>query len=341
MNASGTTERAGFSRPEILVIAACAISMLIVQMDWFALNLALPAIAREFEVPTTDLQWVVSGYMLSIGALMITGGRLADIFGRRNIIVLGLIGLRSSVRDLRRRAQRDMAHHRPRRARRGRSTHLSGLDRGGLEHVHRARARAVQSALSSASQRSVRRSGHSSAGTFSEYLSWRWRVLHQHSVLHRRGLSHAAATSRTRETRPPTAISTWPECSRSPPGWYARPRVRQGRELGLGARRRRSEHSSAECCCLRCSSLIESRVRSPFIDLALLPQPGVRCGAAGRIAFKHCVLLRRGVLSTLPAAGAWAVAIRLGVGVPRALRGALAPRATSRAGSRSAFRPTG
>ena len=91
MNASGTTERAGFSRPEILVIAACAISMLIVQMDWFALNLALPAIAREFKVPTTDLQWVVSGYMLSIGALMITGGRLADIFGRRNIIVLGLI----------------------------------------------------------------------------------------------------------------------------------------------------------------------------------------------------------------------------------------------------------
>ena len=64
--------------------------MLIVQMDWFALNLALPAIGRQFDVATTDLQWVVSGYMLSIGALMVTAGRLADIFGRRRIILIGL-----------------------------------------------------------------------------------------------------------------------------------------------------------------------------------------------------------------------------------------------------------
>jgi MFS family permease len=80
-----------FSRAEMLVIAACAISMLIVQMDWFALNLAIPAIARDFKVAATDLQWVVSGYMISIGALMVTGGRLADIYGRRRIIVCGLV----------------------------------------------------------------------------------------------------------------------------------------------------------------------------------------------------------------------------------------------------------
>ncbi len=79
-----------FSRSEYIVIIASAISMLIVQMDWFALNLALPAIGRQFNVASTDLQWVVSGYMLSCGALMVTGGRLADIFGRRKIIVLGL-----------------------------------------------------------------------------------------------------------------------------------------------------------------------------------------------------------------------------------------------------------
>jgi MFS family permease len=79
-----------FSRQDKLVITACAISMLIVQMDWFALNLAIPAIAKHFNVASTDLQWVVSGYMLSIGALMVTAGRLADIFGRRLIIVIGL-----------------------------------------------------------------------------------------------------------------------------------------------------------------------------------------------------------------------------------------------------------
>ncbi|HEY7794408.1 MAG TPA: hypothetical protein VIA10_10425 [Gaiellaceae bacterium] len=47
--------RHGFSQRDRRVIAACAISMLIVQMDWFALNLALPAIARDFDVPSTDL----------------------------------------------------------------------------------------------------------------------------------------------------------------------------------------------------------------------------------------------------------------------------------------------
>lgn len=88
--AAATTSDEAFSRDDKLVIAACAISMLIVQMDWFALNLAIPAIARHFDVAATDLQWVVSGYMLSIGALMVTAGRLADIFGRRLIIVIGL-----------------------------------------------------------------------------------------------------------------------------------------------------------------------------------------------------------------------------------------------------------
>ena len=78
------------SRQDKLVIIACAISMLIVHMDWFALNLTIPVIAEHFNVSSTDLQWVVSGYMLSVGALMVTAGRLADIFGRRLVIVIGL-----------------------------------------------------------------------------------------------------------------------------------------------------------------------------------------------------------------------------------------------------------
>ncbi|MFD9242152.1 hypothetical protein ACFV0D_09515, partial [Streptomyces sp. NPDC059556] len=64
-----------FSSRDRAVIAAAAISMLLVQMDWFALNLMLPVIADDFATPTTDLQWLVSGYMLALGALMITGGR--------------------------------------------------------------------------------------------------------------------------------------------------------------------------------------------------------------------------------------------------------------------------
>ena len=123
--------------------------MLIVQMDWFALNLALPAIARHFNVAPTDLQWVVSGYMLSIGALMVTAGRLADIFGRRLVIVIGLaiFGVVSIVCG---RAGRwclivaRVVHGI------GAALDLPGVDRGRVEHVrgaagardrHRARRR--------------------------------------------------------------------------------------------------------------------------------------------------------------------------------------------------------
>ncbi|MFI1470519.1 MFS transporter [Streptomyces wuyuanensis] len=81
-----------FSGRDRAVIAAASISMLLVQMDWFALNLMLPVIARDFGKPTTDLQWLVSGYMLALGALMIIGGRVADLRGRRKVIVLGLTG---------------------------------------------------------------------------------------------------------------------------------------------------------------------------------------------------------------------------------------------------------
>uniref|UniRef100_A0AAU2JZ82 MFS transporter n=1 Tax=Streptomyces sp. NBC_00049 TaxID=2903617 RepID=A0AAU2JZ82_9ACTN len=74
------------------VIAAASLAMLLVQMDWFALNLMLPVIARDFRTQATDLQWLVSGYMLSLGALMIVGGRAADLFGRRRVLVWGLVG---------------------------------------------------------------------------------------------------------------------------------------------------------------------------------------------------------------------------------------------------------
>ncbi|MFD4914147.1 MFS transporter [Streptomyces virginiae] len=81
-----------FSGPDRAVITAAALSMLLVQMDWFALNLTLPVIARDFDEPTTDLQWLVSGYMLTLGAFMITGGRVADVHGRRRTLVCGLVG---------------------------------------------------------------------------------------------------------------------------------------------------------------------------------------------------------------------------------------------------------
>ncbi|MFJ7965332.1 MFS transporter [Streptomyces sp. NPDC096324] len=92
MSASAGRTTRLFSRRDRAVIAAASIAMLLVELDWFALNLMLPVIARDFGTPATNLQWLVSGYMLTLGALMIVGGRAADLYGRRRIIVLGLTG---------------------------------------------------------------------------------------------------------------------------------------------------------------------------------------------------------------------------------------------------------
>jgi MFS family permease len=72
------------------VLAAAALAMFCVQLDFFALTLALPRMASDLRVSTTDLQWALSGYMLALGAFLVLGGRLGDIFGRRLVLVSGL-----------------------------------------------------------------------------------------------------------------------------------------------------------------------------------------------------------------------------------------------------------
>ena len=61
-----------------------------VQIDYFAMNLALPRMASEFASSAADLQWVISVYMLTLGAFMVPAGRLGDIFGRRRALLVGV-----------------------------------------------------------------------------------------------------------------------------------------------------------------------------------------------------------------------------------------------------------
>jgi EmrB/QacA subfamily drug resistance transporter len=77
------------ARPTLALVAA-SLALFLVDLDFFALNLALPAIARDLGVSTTDLQWVISGYMLALGAFLIPGGRLGDILGRRRTLIGGI-----------------------------------------------------------------------------------------------------------------------------------------------------------------------------------------------------------------------------------------------------------
>jgi EmrB/QacA subfamily drug resistance transporter len=70
-----------------------------VQIDYFAMNLALPRMASDLNSTATDLQWVISVYMLALGAFMVPAGRIGDIFGRRRALLAGiaLFGLSSAL----------------------------------------------------------------------------------------------------------------------------------------------------------------------------------------------------------------------------------------------------
>jgi EmrB/QacA subfamily drug resistance transporter len=66
-------------------------SLFCVQIDYFAMNLALPRMASELNSTATDLQWVISIYMLALGAFMVPAGRVGDIFGRRRALLSGVV----------------------------------------------------------------------------------------------------------------------------------------------------------------------------------------------------------------------------------------------------------
>ncbi|MFE3494859.1 MFS transporter [Streptomyces sp. NPDC059175] len=85
--------RDSVSRPPRLwlTLIASSLCIFVVQLDFLALNLALPRMASDLGTTTTDLQWVISGYMLALAATLIPGGRLGDIFGRRRMLLVGLV----------------------------------------------------------------------------------------------------------------------------------------------------------------------------------------------------------------------------------------------------------
>lgn len=67
----------------------CA-AQLLLQLDFSIVNVALPTMQTELEVSASALQWVVTGYALSFGSLLLLGGRIGDIVGHRRVVLMGL-----------------------------------------------------------------------------------------------------------------------------------------------------------------------------------------------------------------------------------------------------------
>ena len=58
-------------------------------VDTTIVNVALPSIREHLSLSVQNLQWVVSGYLLTYGGFLLLGGRAADLFGRRRVLVAG------------------------------------------------------------------------------------------------------------------------------------------------------------------------------------------------------------------------------------------------------------
>jgi MFS family permease len=71
-------------------VLICA-AQFVLQLDFSIVNVALPTIQHDLHMAATDLQWLVTGYALTFGSLLLLGGRLADLVGRRRLLIGGLI----------------------------------------------------------------------------------------------------------------------------------------------------------------------------------------------------------------------------------------------------------
>jgi EmrB/QacA subfamily drug resistance transporter len=65
------------------------IAVFVIANDFSAINVAIPQIEHDFKTDVTTAQWVVNAYALTFGVLIVTGGRLADLFGRRRAFFVG------------------------------------------------------------------------------------------------------------------------------------------------------------------------------------------------------------------------------------------------------------
>ena len=74
-----------------LALVVIAFAQLMVVLDTTIVNVALPSIQRALAFSPTNLQWVVNGYAVAFGGLLLLGGRAGDLFGRRRLFVAGVL----------------------------------------------------------------------------------------------------------------------------------------------------------------------------------------------------------------------------------------------------------
>src|SRR5918998_5886827 len=81
--------RVSGTRKRLALVLLCAASFVAV-LDTTIVSVALPSMRRDLGFTTGDAQWILNGYALAFGGLLLLGGRAGDLHGRRRLFVAGL-----------------------------------------------------------------------------------------------------------------------------------------------------------------------------------------------------------------------------------------------------------
>jgi EmrB/QacA subfamily drug resistance transporter len=84
------TESKG-NRRLLWALVLISVAQLMVVLDGTIVNIALPYIQSDLDISIDNLRWVVTGYALAFGSLLLLGGRLGDLYGRRKVFMIGLV----------------------------------------------------------------------------------------------------------------------------------------------------------------------------------------------------------------------------------------------------------
>ncbi len=86
---------AGTARPDPRrwwALAVIAIAQLMIVLDATIVNIALPTAQHDLGISVANRQWVITAYTLAFGGLLLLGGRIGDLFGRKRVFIIGLLG---------------------------------------------------------------------------------------------------------------------------------------------------------------------------------------------------------------------------------------------------------
>ncbi len=90
--AEATATGGDLDRRRWVLLGVIGIAQLMVVLDLTIMNIALPSAQRALHFSTVDRQWVVTAYSLAFGSLLLLGGKLSDLLGRKVTFLTGLAG---------------------------------------------------------------------------------------------------------------------------------------------------------------------------------------------------------------------------------------------------------